>query len=127
MSGKSAKTRKEVSFRELATQEPANLIVMRVVQSLWPTKTDWNLACRTGASDRLCRYWLQNKYNLSADNLAALLRSEAGFQILDALMAGAKPTWWAGFKRAVRRAELRRQQAELARAIEEVEQSELDI
>lgn len=100
---------------------------MRVARSLWPSKTDAALSSKTGASDRLCRYWLANKYNLSADDLAALLRSDEGFQILEAIIGDAKPVWWRAFKRAVRRAELRRQQAALAKAIEDNEQGEMDV
>lgn len=100
---------------------------MRVARSLWPTKTDAALSAKTGSSDRLCRYWLANKYNLSADDLAALLRTDEGFQILEAIIGEAKPVWWQSFKRGVRRSELRRQQAALAKAIEENEQGELSL
>ncbi len=100
---------------------------MRVARALWPSKTDMALAHRTGTSDRMCRYWLANKYNLGADDLAALLRSDEGFHVLEAIIGDARPAWWAAFRRNVRRAELRRQQAELARQIEQNEQAELDL
>jgi hypothetical protein len=100
---------------------------MRVAQSLWPKKTDMVLFDKTGASDRLCRYWLENKYSLGADHLAALLRSDEGFQFLEAVMGDARPVWWRSFKRGVRRAELRRQQAEILKAIEQNEQGDLGL
>lgn len=124
---KNAKSSTDSTFRQSGKTFPTNSIVMRVAQKLWPKKTDMVLADKTGASDRLCRYWLENKYNLGADHLAALLRSDEGFQVLDAIIGDARPVWWRSFRRSVRRAELRRQQAILAKAIEENEQGELDI
>lgn len=100
---------------------------MRVAQSLWPLKTDMALSHRTGSSDRMCRYWLENRYSLSADHLVALLRSDEGLQILEGVMGNARPMWWRGFKRGVRRAELRRQQKALQEAIEENEQGDLGL
>lgn len=100
---------------------------MRVARSLWPSKTDMALASKTGTSERMCRYWLSNKYNLGADDLVALLRTDEGFQILEAIMGDAKPVWWAGFKRGVKRAELRRQQKLIQKALDEDEQGDLGI
>lgn len=124
---KNAKSRQESSFLKKGKTLPTNSVVMRVAQSLWPKKTDMVLVDKTGASDRLCRYWLENKYSLGADHLAALLRSDEGFQILEAVIGEARPVWWRSFKRSVRRAELRRQQAEILKAIEANEQGELGI
>lgn len=104
-----------------------NSLVMRVAQTLWPTKTDMHLAHRTGTSDRMCRYWLANKYKLSVDDLAALLRSEEGLEVLTAMMGNAKPVWWAGFKRGVKRAELRRQAKAIQKALDDDEQGEFGI
>jgi hypothetical protein len=115
------------SFRNQEGPLPTNSIVMRVAQRLWPTKTDQALAHKTGTSDRMCRYWLANKYKLSADDLAALLRSDEGFQILEAIIGEARPVWWRSFKRSVRRAELRRQQAAIQKALDEDEQGDLGI
>jgi hypothetical protein len=105
----------------------ATNLVMRVAQSLWPTKPDQALAHKTGRSDRLCRYWLEEKYNLSANDLVALLRSDEGLHILDGIMGDSKPVWWAGFKRGVKRAELRRQQKLIQKALDEDEQGEMGI
>lgn len=105
----------------------ATSLVMRVAHSLWPAKPDRALSHKTGRSDRLCRYWLEEKYNLSANDLVALLRTDEGLQILNGIMGEAKPVWWRDFKRAVKRAELRRQQKLLLKALDDNEQSELDL
>lgn len=81
----------------------------------------------TRASDRMIQYWLENKYSLGTDDLANLLRSDAGFAILENIIGDAKPVWWRDFKRSVKRAEVRREQKRLQAEIDSIEQSELDI
>lgn len=105
----------------------ANGLVMRAVHSLWPSKPDMALAAKTKRSDRLCRYWIENKYSLGADDLVMLLRTDEGFQILESVIGDSKPVWWADFKRGVKRAELRRQQRAILKALDEDEQGELGI
>jgi len=105
----------------------ANGLVMRAVQAIWPAKPDMALAQKTKRSDRLCRYWLENKYSLSADDLVLLLRTDQGITILEGVMGDAKPVWWRDFKRSVKRAELRRQQKAIQQALDEDEQGELGI
>lgn len=111
-------SRNEVRFVE---------VIMRAAQSLWPRKTAAELSVRTGISHRACEYWMERKSGMSAESLARLLRTDDGFQILEAIIGDAKPVWWRAFKRQVRRAELRRQQAALAKEIEDNEQSEFDL
>lgn len=98
-----------------------NSIVMRVARSLWPSKTALELARYTEASERLCRYWLANRYSLAADDLAALLRTDHGLHVLEAVMGDAKPKWWRRFRRASRLAALRQEQAEQLKKIEQLE------
>lgn len=104
-----------------------NFSVMRAVRAFWPKKYKDALSSHTRASDRMIQYWLANRYSISATDLAHLLRSDAGFLILENLIGDAKPVWWLGFKRGVRRAELRRQQKALQEAIEENEQGDLGL
>lgn len=125
--------------RKPSTNRPADLCgetrsdvramdrVMQAARSLWPRKTAAELSVRTGTQMRGCEYWLARRSGMSADSLAALLRSDEGFQILEAIIGDAKPVWWRAFKKSVRRADLRRQQAALAKALEEIEQAELDL
>jgi len=105
----------------------ANSLVMRAVRAVWPTKTDMALMAKTKRSDRTCRYWLENKYSLGADDLVLLLHTDEGIQILEAVMGDAKPVWWRDFKRSVKRAELRRQQKAIQKALDEDEQGEFPI
>src|SRR5262245_37753451 len=52
--------------------------IMQAARALWPSKTALELAARTGASERAAKYWLARRCDLSAENLAELLRSDAG-------------------------------------------------
>jgi hypothetical protein len=98
-----------------------NSLVMRAVHAFWPTKTMLELREATGASDRMIQYWLANRYALSAADLAGLLRTEAGFAVLESIMGGAKPVWWKRFRRSVATSTLRAEQAAHRRRLEQLE------
>jgi hypothetical protein len=88
---------------------------------IWPDRTASELATRTGVSPRAAEYWLSRRSGVSADALAALLRSEEGFEILEALLGDARPAWWRSFKRHVEIAELRRRQEQQRALLERLE------
>lgn len=104
--------------------------VARVARAIWPNKTAAELAFRSKTSQRACEYWLARQTDLSADALAELLRSDAGLEILEAVIGDAKPKWWRQFAKTIELSRLRKAQAELRRAQEEhqrrLEQFELD-
>ena len=95
--------------------------VMRVAQALWPRKTASELAFRTGSSQRACEYWLSRKTEMSADALTALLRSDAGFETLEAIMGDARPDWWKQFRRTAEISTIRKAQDDARRRIERLE------
>lgn len=121
LTGGKANSGLESPCRKSGKTFPANSAVMRVAQALWPRKTDLELAARTAASDRMCRYWLCERYSLSADDLAALLRSDDGMKFLEAIMGDAKPVWWRRVKKSSQRAALRKAQHELQAQIDQME------
>lgn len=82
------------------------------------------LAAITGAADRTARDWLALRANYSADALAALLRTEDGLQILEAVMGDARPAWWRKIKRASQLATLR---SSIAKQEQAIRQLELDL
>jgi hypothetical protein len=94
---------------------------MRAVQAFWPSKTALELREATGASERMIQYWIANKYSLSADDLAGLLRTEAGFAILENIMGTAKPTWWKRFKASVQRSIVRAELKAVQKRLDQVE------
>ncbi len=98
-----------------------NSLVMRAVHAFWPTKTMLELKEATGASERMIQYWIANRYSLSASDLAGLLRTEAGFAILNNIMGPAKPAWWKRFKKSVALSTLRAEQAAQRKRLEQLE------
>lgn len=105
-----------------------NFSVMQSMRDFWGRhKYREKLEKATRASDRMIQYWIANRYSISANDLASLIRTDAGFTILENIMGDERPVWWRDFKRSVKRAELRRQQKLLAKALEENEQAELDL
>lgn len=97
-------------------------LIREAARALWPSKTAVELALRTGATTRTCEYWLAGRCGLSADALAALLRSDVGLDILGHIMGNARPAWWAAFKRRVRVEQLSERQAALRRDLDQLEQ-----
>lgn len=127
---KNAKDRHESQLSKNESRLQTNFSVMQAMLGFCRSKqlkplSEIRLATR--ASDRMIQYWLENKYSISTDDLANLLRSDAGFAILENIIGDSKPLWWRDFKRSVRRAELRRQQKALQQAIEENEQGDLGL
>jgi len=82
--------------------------VARVARRLWPVKTARNLAMRTRKTHRAAEDWLSLRTGMSADALADLLRSDAGLEVLDALMDGSGASWWPGARRDLRAAQIER-------------------
>ena len=94
-------------------------VVSNVARRLWPFKTARHLAQRCGVTERAAEFYLSgSSTGMNADALAELLRSDAGFKVLEAIMGDAKPSWWPKF--AVQHAidELAKKQAETARSLE---------
>lgn len=95
--------------------------VMRVAQRIWPRKTAAELSVRTGIGVRACEYWLGRQTDLSVDALAALLRSDAGLEVLEAVIGEARPVWWKSFKRTIELSRLRQAQDDMRRRLERLE------
>lgn len=100
--------------------------VALVFRALWPVKTNIELSSRAGVSVRAAEYWLARRGNISADALAALLRSDAGLHVLEALIGTDRPVWWLAFKRTHELSALRRAQEQQKRVIERLEREAAD-
>lgn len=118
---KHAKEPAKVACSRKETALQINSIVMRAARILWPSKTALEISIRAGVSERMAHYWLSEKYDIPAEALAALLRTDAGLSILEQIMGDAKPKWWRRIKRSSRIASLRAAQAEQQRLLEQYE------
>jgi hypothetical protein len=112
-------------FRRFGRPLPLNQAIIRYLKALWPTKADAELAARIGLSDRACRQILAERAGLTAEALAALLRTEDGAEVLEALMGDARPKWWRRFKRQMAFADVRRLQDEARARLEALEREEI--
>lgn len=81
-------TKSAVSFRAFE-----NLV--RVIRAAWPKKTAACVAHLTGTNERTVQFWLAGNTRMSFDAVVALLRTEAGYEILDAVMGDdCRAEWW---------------------------------
>ncbi|MBB6167149.1 hypothetical protein [Chelatococcus composti] len=98
----------ETSFGFDTGIPPVVEIVARVARRLWPVKTARNLAMRTGKNHRSAEDWLALRTGMSADALAELLRSDVGWDVLDAIMEGSGASWWPKARRDLKAAQIER-------------------
>lgn len=84
--------------------------VCEMARRLWPAKTAINLSSRAEISKRAAELWLEGRTEPGADALVNLLRSDAGFQLLQEIMQGSGTKWWKEFRRGVHIAELEAKQ-----------------
>lgn len=68
--------------------------IVSVIRDAWPKKTSAHVAHLTGVSERAVKFWLAGETRMSLEHVAALLRTDAGYEILAAIMGDAKPEWW---------------------------------
>lgn len=98
----------EAGFPKRGRSIPLVDIVCGVARRLWPSKTAANIASRADISERAAKLWLEGRTEPGADALVQLLRSDAGFELLQQIMQGSGTRWWREFERGVHIAELER-------------------
>lgn len=98
---------------------PVVEIVADVAKKRWPIKTARHLAMRTRNTHRSAEGWLSLRTGMSADALADLIRSDAGLDVLQALIGDAPPSWWPTFRQDARAAGIERRLNDLRAEIEE--------
>lgn len=70
------------------------LAIVQVLKDFWPRKTASHVALLTGVSERAVKYWLAGVTRMSLEHVVAILRTEAGYDILEAVMGDCKVDWW---------------------------------
>lgn len=93
-------------FAKRSNKIPLVDAVCDMARRLWPSKTAINLASRAEISERAAKLWLEGRTEPGADALVNLLRSDAGFHLLQQIMQGSGTRWWQDFERGVHIAEL---------------------
>lgn len=94
-SAKNAKTTGEKFCTKSAISFAAFEKLTKVLRAAWPKKTAACVAHLTGTNERTVQFWLAGSTRMSVDAVVALLRTEAGYDILNAVMgADCKAEWW---------------------------------
>lgn len=96
---------------------------MQMAQGKFGSGVALELALRTDGHQRSAERWLAGK-SMTADNLAALLCSDIGPDVIASLMGDdpkAWPAWYAGYRRQVSLSKLRRTLSDQQRALEALE------
>lgn len=99
------------------------------IKALWPKKTTAHVAHFTRTSERNVRFWLAGETRMSVEAVAALLRTDEGYLILEAIMGDSKSEWWITTKNAHALRITRRQIAEAQKRLDAIKagQRQLDI
>ena len=64
--------------------------IIEVAQRLWSRKI---IADETGVSERAVKYWVAKNTAMTLDKVAALMATDEGLQIVDAMLPEPKPRW----------------------------------
>jgi hypothetical protein len=66
-----------------------------ILKAFWPVKTAANVAYVANVSERSVKHWLAGETRMSLENIVALLKTDAGFEILEAVLGkDCKAEWW---------------------------------
>lgn len=90
-----SKSTGEKFFTKSAVSFVAFEKMVAVIRAAWPKKTAAYVAHLTGTNERTVQFWLAGNTRMSFDAVVALLRTEAGYEILNAVMGEeCKAEWW---------------------------------
>lgn len=68
--------------------------ISAVLKAFWPVKTAAKVAYLAGVSERSVKFWLAGETRMSLEHVVALLKTDAGFEILKAVLGDTKVEWW---------------------------------
>jgi alpha/beta superfamily hydrolase len=93
--GRNAKSGGEADFAEKKRGYVSFERVANVIKYIWPKKTASNVAYLAGVSERAVQFWLAGETRMTLENVVALLRTEAGYEILEAILGDeCDAEWW---------------------------------
>jgi hypothetical protein len=125
---KNAKVTGVVSFTGTEERFVIFAKIISVIKAAWPKKTAANVAFLTGVSERAVQFWLAGETRMTLEHVAALLRTNEGYLILEAIMGDCKEEWWITTKNAQRLRLNRRQIAAAQKRLDDIkaEQAQID-
>lgn len=100
--------------------------IAAIVRKAFPSDTVKTFARKTGVSLGAANKKVHAQRPIYADELAALLRTDEGFDLLTAIMAGTRPKWWRLVSASMEVREAQRLQAEARARIRRAVRGALD-
>lgn len=68
--------------------------ISAVLKAFWPVKTAAKVAFLAGVSERSVKFWLAGETRMSLEHVVALLKTDAGYEVLKAVLGDAQVEWW---------------------------------
>ncbi len=96
--------------------------ILEAAQRIWPRRTESVMADHAGVSKRAVRFWFAKQTGMSLPAAAALLHTEEGFEILDAIMGEHQPRWFKIAKIALEQDNVARQIRVMERRLDKARQ-----
>lgn len=94
-SGKFAKSGDEKDCTKSAVGSTQLRKIALILKAFWPVKTAAKVAFLTGSSERCVKFWLAGETRMSLENVVALLKTDAGYEILQAILGeSCAAEWW---------------------------------
>lgn len=126
---KNAKTADEASFSKSESRFVIFEKIVSVIRCAWPKKTAAHISFLTGVSERAVQFWLAGETRMSLEHVVALLRTDEGYLILEAIMGDCKQDWWITTKNSQRLRLNRRQIAAAQKRLDAIkaEQAQIDL
>jgi hypothetical protein len=95
IAARNAKATGEPRFADTKRGSDVYSQIVGIIRRAWPRKTSAHVAYVTGASERSVQFWLAGETKMSLQQVIALLKTDVGFDILEAIMEdGCKAEWW---------------------------------
>jgi hypothetical protein len=91
------------------------------LREIWPQDRTKNYMRVTGATMRTAKRRIAGNHPPDYLEIAAILRSEHGYRFLQHIMGDERPRWFSGVERAKQIGDMRRQAADHARRIAQLE------
>lgn len=92
---KKARNPNERIFTDAKQISDCSSRVIAALKATWPTKTAAHVAYLSGVSERAVHFWLAGQTRMPMEAIASLLRTDAGYEILKAVIGDdCKVEWW---------------------------------
>jgi hypothetical protein len=123
--------RANAAVAEPFVRNEKSFVVLRnfvnAIKAAWPIKTTAHVAHFTGTTERTVQFWLAGSTRMSVEAVTALLQTDEGYLILEAIMGDCKAEWWLTTKNAQALRVTRRQIADAQKRLDAIKAGQRQI